>query len=55
MIETVFYTRREAADTFRVSRSTMDSWINQGVVKATRIGRRVLISASEIYRLSHPS
>ena len=52
---TTLFTRREAATSLRISRSTLDTHINLGRILVTRLGRRVLIPASEIDRLSQAS
>lgn len=52
---TQLFTRKETAATLRISRSTLDNHISGGRIRATKLGKRVLISADEIYRVSHPS
>lgn len=51
--ELLTLTRREAADTLRISLRTLDYLIASGTVRAHRIGRRVLILQSEIVKLLH--
>lgn len=52
---TTLYTRKEAAAVLRISRSTLDTHVNLGRIRVTRLGRRVLVPASEIDRLSQAS
>jgi excisionase family DNA binding protein len=49
--ESVVVTRREAADSLRVSLRTLDALLASQRIQATRIGRRVLIRRSELERL----
>jgi excisionase family DNA binding protein len=49
---TTLFTRREAATALRLGRSSTDKLIANGTVKVVRLGRRVLIPASEIDRLT---
>ena len=44
-------TRREAAQTLRVSPDTVSRLIGAGELRAVRIGRNVLVSRSEIEEL----
>lgn len=43
-------TKAETADRLRVSRSTLDRLIADGEIRAKRIGRRVIVTDSEIAR-----
>lgn len=42
------YTRKEAAKKIGISLVTLDKYINEGVIKASRLGKSVRIEASEI-------
>lgn len=46
-----FLTRDEAAETLRVSVSTVDRLVKSGKLRATILGRRVLISPAAIAEL----
>ncbi|MDA8312126.1 MAG: helix-turn-helix domain-containing protein [Actinomycetota bacterium] len=46
-----FLTREEAAETLRVSVSTVDRLVKSGKLRATILGRRVLISPAAIAEL----
>jgi excisionase family DNA binding protein len=49
--EALVFTRRETADTLRVSLRTVDTLLALGKLRARRIGRRVIIPRGEIDRL----
>ena len=42
------YTRKEAAKLARITLPTLDKYIQEGKIKAHRLGRRVLFSEEEI-------
>lgn len=43
-----YYTRKEAAKRARITMPTLDKYIQEGKIKAHRLGRRVLFSEEEI-------
>lgn len=43
-----YYTRKEAAKRARITMPTLDKYIQEGKIKAHRLGRRVLFSEDEI-------
>jgi excisionase family DNA binding protein len=43
-----YYTRKEAAKQARITLPTLDKYIQEGKIKAHRLGRRVLFSEEEI-------
>jgi excisionase family DNA binding protein len=43
-----YCTRKEAAELFRVSLPTLDSYIKRGLIEASRIGGHIRIKRSEI-------
>ncbi len=43
-----YYTRKEAAKRARITLPTLDKYIQEGKIKAHRLGRRVLFSEEEI-------
>ena len=43
-----YYTRKEAAKRARITLLTLDKYIQEGRIKAHRLGRRVLFSEEEI-------
>lgn len=43
-----YYTRKEAAKRVRITMPTLDKYIQEGKIKAHRLGRRVLFSEEEI-------
>jgi excisionase family DNA binding protein len=46
-----YYTVTEAAKTLRVHRNTAVRWCKEGYIRAARVGRKYLISQSEINRI----
>ncbi len=50
-----YYTTDELAKLLRVSRTTILRYIDDGLIKAIRIGRTVRIPASEVRRLTSPT
>lgn len=50
-VETIALSRREAADTLRISLRTLDYLLVQGKLRGRRIGRRLVIPRSEVERL----
>jgi excisionase family DNA binding protein len=49
--ETIALSRREAADSLRISLRTLDYLLAQGKLRGRRIGRRIVIPRVEIQRL----
>lgn len=49
--EQMAFSRREAADTLRVSLRTLDSLLSQKKLRGSRIGRRIVIPRAEIERI----
>lgn len=45
------YTVNETADYFKVTTVTIHNWINEGFLKAHKVGNNVRIKESEIQRL----
>lgn len=43
-----YYTRKEAAKRARITMPTLDKYIQEGKIKAHRLGRRVLFSDEDI-------
>lgn len=43
-----YYTRKEAAKRARITLPTLDKYIQEGKIKAHRLGRRVLFSEDDI-------
>ena len=43
-----YYTRKEAAKRARITMPTLDKYIQEGKIKAHRLGRRVLFSEEDI-------
>ena len=43
-----YYTRKEAAKKARITLPTLDKYIQEGKIKAHRLGRRVLFSEEDI-------
>jgi excisionase family DNA binding protein len=43
-----YYTRKEAAKKARITMPTLDKYIQEGKIKAHRLGRRVLFSEEDI-------
>ena len=43
-----YYTRKEAARRARITMPTLDKYIQEGKIKAHRLGRRVLFSEEDI-------
>ena len=43
-----YYTRKEAAKRARITLPTLDKYIQEGKIKAHRLGRRVLFSEEDI-------
>ena len=43
-----YYTRKEAAKRARITMPTLDKYIQEGKIKAHRVGRRVLFSEEDI-------
>ena len=43
-----YYTRKEAAKRARITMPTLDKYIQEGTIKAHRLGRRVLFSEADI-------
>lgn len=50
-LATLAMTRREAADALRVSLRTIDYLLEQGKLRARRIGRRIVIPRAELEHL----
>lgn len=50
MSDRVMYSRKEAAEYIGVAVSTLDVAIGRGLMRARRIGRRVLVHQSELDR-----
>lgn len=48
-----YLTRKEAAKRLRVSLPTLQKRLNDGTIEFNRLGRRILIPASEIERFSN--
>lgn len=48
----MFLTRQEAAAVLRISLSSLDRMIEEGVLRVRRIGRRVLIPVTAINKLA---
>ena len=46
--EQKYYTRKEAAKRARITMPTLDKYIQEGKIKAHRLGRRVLFSENDI-------
>ena len=46
--EQKYYTRKEAAKRARITLPTLDKYIEEGKIKAHRLGRRVLFSEEDI-------
>ena len=52
---TKMLTRREVADLFRVSDTTVSAWLKQGLLpKPVRVGRQLLFSAIAILKILNP-
>lgn len=49
------FTVKEIADRFRVSRQAVYDWINQGKLRAIRIGDRLRIPETAINEFVHPA
>ncbi len=49
--ETLAFSRREAADTLRISLRSLDYLLSQGKLRGRRIGRRIVIPRAEIEKL----
>ena len=47
-----YYTRKEAAKRARITMPTLDKYIQEGKIKAHRLGRRVLFSEDEIKKVT---
>lgn len=43
-----YYTRKEAATRARITLPTLDKYIQEGKIKANRLGRRILFSEEDI-------
>lgn len=52
--EQIPLTRRGAAEKLRISVITVDRMIASGLLRATRVGRRVLVSAADVDKLLAP-
>jgi len=46
-----FLNRQEAADELRLSLSSLDAALARGEIRSVRIGKRILIPATELERL----
>lgn len=42
--------RSEVCDRYHISKGTLNNWVNRGLVKPMRLGRRVLFPMSELLR-----
>lgn len=49
-----YLTRKEVAEKFHVTLSTVHAWINSGKIQAVKIGRRTLFDLSEIENAASP-
>lgn len=49
-----YLTRKEVAEKFHVSLSTVHAWINSGKIKAVKIGRRTLFDLAEVENATSP-
>ncbi len=49
-----YLTRKEVAEKFHVSLSTVHAWINSGKIQAVKIGRRTLFDLSQIEAATSP-
>jgi len=49
-----YLTRKEVAEKFHVSLSTVHAWINTGKIQAVKIGRRTLFDLSAIENAASP-
>lgn len=49
-----YLTRKEVAEKFHVSLSTVHAWINSGKIQAVKIGRRTLFDLSEVENATSP-
>ncbi|WP_059025497.1 helix-turn-helix domain-containing protein [Gabonibacter massiliensis] len=52
--EKKYLTRKEVAQKFHVSLSTVHAWINSGKIRAVKIGRRTLFDLSEVDNAASP-
>jgi len=42
--------RSEVCDRYHISKSTLNNWVNRGLVRPMKLGRRVLFPMSELLR-----
>lgn len=49
-----YLTRKEVAEKFHVSLSTIHAWINSGKIQAVKIGRRTLFDLAQIETATSP-